>query len=259
MKRLSEVCEIVGVTRRTLQGYDEIGVLHPTAKTAGGYWLYDEDAIKKLVFIQLFVELGYKRREIKDLLEKSASDIDKELNNATDLLLEKRKHIDGLLNMIKVMHITTQLSQSTLNKLEPFDLGKLLEQENYVECLRKNIAQLSNNDQDERREYEFFMQLTQHIIILCQLKKQPVDDPDVKTVVRSLIDFMIEVIFDILQEEGISDIKNKTIHQLLVELWDSIISEPELMEYFDRTYGDGSSAYVNKAFRYYITIDHEDL
>ena len=33
MKRLSEVCKIVGVTRRTLQEYDKVGLLHRSGKT----------------------------------------------------------------------------------------------------------------------------------------------------------------------------------------------------------------------------------
>lgn len=37
MKKLSEVCKIVGVTRRTLQEYDKIGLLKPTSKTESGY------------------------------------------------------------------------------------------------------------------------------------------------------------------------------------------------------------------------------
>ena len=56
MKRLSEVCKEVGVTRRALQGYNEIGLLKPTSTTEAGYWLYDDDAIKKLKLIQIFVE-----------------------------------------------------------------------------------------------------------------------------------------------------------------------------------------------------------
>ena len=32
MKRLSEVCKLVGVTRRTLQEYDKVELLKPTSK-----------------------------------------------------------------------------------------------------------------------------------------------------------------------------------------------------------------------------------
>ena len=67
MKRLSEVCKIVGVTRRTLQEYDKVGLLKPTSTTEGGYWLYDDAAIQKLILIQIFVEVGYERKTIKAL------------------------------------------------------------------------------------------------------------------------------------------------------------------------------------------------
>ena len=70
MKKLSEVCKTVGVTRRTLQEYDKIGLFSPTSKTDNGYWLYDDDAIKKLVLIQVFIEAGYERKKIKAILNK---------------------------------------------------------------------------------------------------------------------------------------------------------------------------------------------
>lgn len=52
MYKLSEVCRKIGVTRRTLQGYNELGLVKPSAKTEAGYWLYDEEAIGKLAIIQ---------------------------------------------------------------------------------------------------------------------------------------------------------------------------------------------------------------
>ena len=69
MKTLRKVCEMVGTTRKTLRGYDEVGLLHPTAKTENGYWLYDDEAIRKLRFIQIFADAGYERSTIKEILE----------------------------------------------------------------------------------------------------------------------------------------------------------------------------------------------
>ena len=48
MLKLSEVCQTVGVTRRTLQAYAKIGLLEPTKKTIGGYWYNDDDAVATL-------------------------------------------------------------------------------------------------------------------------------------------------------------------------------------------------------------------
>ena len=68
MKRLSEVCKLVGVTRRTLQEYDKVELLKPTSKTEAGYWLYDEAAIQRLMLIQIFVEADYERKNHKSTL-----------------------------------------------------------------------------------------------------------------------------------------------------------------------------------------------
>lgn len=85
MKKLSEVCKIVGVTRRTLQEYDKVGLLKPTSITAGGYWLYD-DAIQKLLLIQIFVEVGYEHKTIKTLLESPTLDMLEEFDRLVDTL-----------------------------------------------------------------------------------------------------------------------------------------------------------------------------
>ena len=75
MYKLSEVCRKIGVTRRTLQGYNELGLVKPSAKTEAGYWLYDEESIGKLAIIQVFVEIGYKRAQIKKILKSDRSHV----------------------------------------------------------------------------------------------------------------------------------------------------------------------------------------
>lgn len=102
-KRLSEVCKIVGVTRRTLQEYDKIGLVSPTSKTDSGYWLYDEDTIVTLMIIQIFVEAGYERKEIKDIICSSSFDLISELDNAIERLKDRKKRIEGMINSINVM------------------------------------------------------------------------------------------------------------------------------------------------------------
>lgn len=54
LMKISEITKLVGTTRKALQEYDKLGLVHPTATTEGGYWLYDEDAVQKISTIQLF-------------------------------------------------------------------------------------------------------------------------------------------------------------------------------------------------------------
>ena len=46
-KTLREVCNMVGVTRRAIQGYEKIGFVASAGKNKYGYLLYDEEAIEK--------------------------------------------------------------------------------------------------------------------------------------------------------------------------------------------------------------------
>lgn len=48
MMTVSEESRLTGVSIRTLQYYDKIGLLHPSRHTAAGYRLYDDTALAAL-------------------------------------------------------------------------------------------------------------------------------------------------------------------------------------------------------------------
>ena len=60
---------LTGVSVRTLQFYDEIGLLKPTQMTESGYRLYDESALEVLQQILFFKELDFTLREIKVIID----------------------------------------------------------------------------------------------------------------------------------------------------------------------------------------------
>lgn len=48
MMTVNEVSKLTGVSIRTLQYYDSIGLLSPTEYTESGYRLYDDTALERL-------------------------------------------------------------------------------------------------------------------------------------------------------------------------------------------------------------------
>ena len=48
MKTISQIAKLSGISVRTLQYYDEIGLLKPSSLSESGYRLYDEEALGKL-------------------------------------------------------------------------------------------------------------------------------------------------------------------------------------------------------------------
>lgn len=68
-KTLREVCELVGITRRTVQGYEKVGLVAPVGKNKYGYLLYDEVAVEKIQLIKQYQDFGFSVKQIKILLE----------------------------------------------------------------------------------------------------------------------------------------------------------------------------------------------
>ena len=65
MMTVNEVSKLTGVSIRTLQYYDTIGLLKPIQYTESGYRLYDDTSLERLQQILLFKELEFPLREIK--------------------------------------------------------------------------------------------------------------------------------------------------------------------------------------------------
>ena len=65
---VGDVARMSGVTVRTLHHYDDIGLLSPSGRTAGGYRLYDEHDIDRLRDILALRELGLGLDEVADAL-----------------------------------------------------------------------------------------------------------------------------------------------------------------------------------------------
>lgn len=100
MRTISQVTELTGISTRTLQYYDEIGLLKPSELTQSGYRLYDDEASQKLQQILFFKELGFKLKEIKEILQKPDFDRIKAFKKQKELLLLKRNRTDRLIQLL---------------------------------------------------------------------------------------------------------------------------------------------------------------
>lgn len=97
MKSVNEVSKLSGVSRRTLQYYDEIGLLPPSAVKESGYRQYDDESLRRLWSILFYKELGLSLDDIRLLLE-SPKEMEKEImRQHKQILLEKQA---GLQKMI---------------------------------------------------------------------------------------------------------------------------------------------------------------
>lgn len=134
MRTISQVAELTGISTRTLQYYDEIGLLKPSKLTPSGYRLYDDEALQKLQQILFFKELGFQLKEIKEILQKPDFDKIKAFKKQKELLLLKRNRTDQLIQLL-----------NRLEKGEPCMSFKEFDLSDYIQAL-ENFK--SNNTDD---------------------------------------------------------------------------------------------------------------
>ncbi len=121
MMTVHEVSKLTGVSIRTLQYYDKIGLLKPSAYSEAGYRLYDDTSLEKLQQILLIRELQFPLGEIKEIMDSPGFDRSKALAQQIELLKLKKEHIENLIDLamgIKAMGVKEL-------KFEAFDTRKI--------------------------------------------------------------------------------------------------------------------------------------
>ncbi|MCM2973136.1 MerR family transcriptional regulator [Larsenimonas suaedae] len=68
MKKVSEVAKAAGVTAETVRHYTREGLISSTRNPNNGYQLYDDEALRRLRFIQQARTLGFSLKDIHDIL-----------------------------------------------------------------------------------------------------------------------------------------------------------------------------------------------
>lgn len=101
MVTVKEVSKLTGVSVRTLQYYDNIGLLKPSEYTVSGYRLYDEASLERLKQILLFKELEFPLKEIKMIIDAPNFDRNKALEQQIQLLTMKKEHLENIINFAR--------------------------------------------------------------------------------------------------------------------------------------------------------------
>ena len=65
---IGELAENTGLSLRTIRHYDEVGLLKPSGRTEGGFRLYSNEDLSRLLLIRRMKPLGFSLGEMTELL-----------------------------------------------------------------------------------------------------------------------------------------------------------------------------------------------
>lgn len=97
IKTLHEVCNIFGVSRRAVQGYEEAGLVSASDRNKYGYLLYDENAQNRIKRIKLYQDFGFKIKEIKEIIDAPNPIVKAALQNKIIIMQKEQKRRDELI------------------------------------------------------------------------------------------------------------------------------------------------------------------
>ena len=150
MMTINEVSKLAGVSIRTLQYYDKIGLLHPSGYTDAGYRLYVDTDLECLQHILLFRELEFSLKDIKVIISSPDFNRSKALEQQVELLRLKKEHIENLINfplgikMLGVKHMD----------FKAFDRSKLDEYSRQAKELYGNTPEYKEMEEKQKKRTE---------------------------------------------------------------------------------------------------------
>ena len=191
MMTVHEVSKLAGVSIRTLQYYDKIGLLHPTGYTDAGYRLYDDTDLERLQHILLFRELEFPLKDIKAIINSPDFDRSKALEQQIKLLQLKKEHIENLMNFalgIKLLGVKHM-------DFKAFDRSKLDEYSRRAKELYGNTPEYKEMEekQKNRTEEEDKLLADRFMLLFKEAGKMRYTDPaspEAQDLVKRIQDFI---------------------------------------------------------------------
>jgi DNA-binding transcriptional MerR regulator len=67
--QIGEVAERTGLSLRTIRHYEDVGLVTPSARSKGGFRLYTEADVERLMVVRRMKPLDFSLEEMKNVLE----------------------------------------------------------------------------------------------------------------------------------------------------------------------------------------------
>ncbi len=283
MRTISQVAKLTGISIRTLQYYDEIGVLKPSKLTPAGYRLYDEHALQNLQQILFFRELDFPLKDIIEIMQKPDFDRIAAFKKQKELLLLKRNRIDRLIQLLEQLEKGEECMSfkefdlsEYIHALEDFKVNQpdtIIRHWGSVENFDMFIQKIKDDEetiaklaiQHFRSIKKYTEEMKYNLEHFSETITREWDEETEKIAAQSDILYgkltadltcdvsspkIQEIVYEILQfikKHGSSVTLDKPLLNVLIDSY----SNDYVKTITDTKYGDGASIYIIKAFRYY--------
>ena len=242
MMIVNEVSRLTGVSIRTLQYYDKIGLLPPADYTEVGYRLYDDETLQKLQIILLFRELEFPLKDIRRIIESPVFDRKKALEQQIHILELKKEHIENLIDLARGVK---KSGVKDMTDFTAFDTAKI---DDYIAKAREYWGDTAafkefeekNADRTSEENAGINTELMKIFAQFGGMKDMDPASPKVQKQVKKLQDYITDKFY-------------KCTNTILSSLGHAYSAEGEMKRNIDKAGGKGTGEFVDKAIQIYCS------
>lgn len=127
--RIGEVAERIGLSLRSIRYYEESGLITPSARTSGGFRMYSEIDVQRLLAIMQMKPLGFTLERMGEIL--ADLDVLRDPETSGEARREAHARLDdlnsemhaALLDLAQQLEVATQFTSRLDDELAAFDPG----------------------------------------------------------------------------------------------------------------------------------------
>ncbi len=241
MMTVKEVSRRTGVSIRTLQYYDRIGLLKATAYTQSGYRLYDDTALERMQQILLYRELEFPLKDIIQILSSPDFNRNRALEQQITLLQMKKAHLEDLIALARKNMRTGEQVMDFM----AFDKSKMnacaqQAKESWGKTDAYREFEEKSRDRSQQTEEALGKGLMEIFARMGQLRDTAPDSEAAQALVKELQDYITEHYY-------------KCTNPILLSLGQMYAAGGEFTENIDAAGGSGTAVFANEAIQAYCS------
>lgn len=239
MLTVKDVSKLTGVSIRTLQYYDNIGLLNPAQHTEAGYRLYDHMSLERLQQIMLFRELKFSLKEIQAILDNPNFDKDLALEQQITMLTLKRDHLNDLITFAQELK-ELGVNYMSFNVFDTKKIDEYAQEAKEKWSGTKAYSEFEEKSKSRTKEMEdaIGQGLMQVFAQMGQVKHLSPESDEVQTLVKKLQDYITDHYYQCTKE-------------ILSSLGQMYCGSPDFAANIDAAGGDGTAQLASDAIAIY--------
>ena len=237
---VNEVSRLAGVSVRTLQYYDRIGLLTPEKRTGSGYRIYGEKELEKLQQILLLRELEFSLDEIAVMLSSPEFDRDAALGQQIELLTLKKQRLERIISLANDLRKGERKMDFKAFDNKDIEEYSARAKELWGGSDAYKEYQQKSSGRSEKEEKEFGSMMMDIFSGFRDVMDQGPSSQAAQQKVRELQEFITEHYY-------------KCTNEILMGLGQMYGSGGEFTENIDAHAGDGTAAFAAEAIRIFCS------